>query len=142
MMQNERSVIIDVSQGYEASSGDASPYSYSFTFYGANEKPPEFVHSGTLAWMALHSYRGCDESWLKGWEKMIPSGGCGCVDGYKKFLEELPPDFSTGDAFFAWGVNLHNAVNRKLNKPEISLEQAFALWRSTNGSVEDQKAGH
>lgn len=39
---------------------------------------------------------------------------------------------------FAWSVQLHNAVNRSLGKPELSVEQALAIWsnyRPTNSTT-------
>ena len=31
-------------------------------------------------------------------------------------------------ALFRWGWALHNAVNRKMRKPELTLEEALARW--------------
>jgi hypothetical protein len=45
----------------------------------------------------------------------------------------MPPDFSSPEAFFAWGVALHNAVNAKLGKPEITIEEAYLIWRKSDG---------
>jgi hypothetical protein len=45
----------------------------------------------------------------------------------------MPPDFSSPEAFFAWGVRLHNAVNAKLGKPEITIEEALSIWRKSDG---------
>ena len=133
---------IDVSVDYVDRGGDSSPVNLQYHFHGTHDRPPEFVHSGTLAWTSLHTYRGCDQAWLLEWEKTIPSAGCGCHSKYLELKVLMPPNFSSPDAFFAWGVDLHNAVNRKLLKPEITLDQAFSLWRSVNGSVEDQQAQH
>lgn len=93
---------------------------------------------GQFAWSLLHRYRGCDPQWLELWVYFIPQR-CECKDGYQKILEQLPPDFSSPEAFFAWGVALHNAVNRKLGKPEITLDEAYSIWRSDHG-LERQEA--
>lgn len=87
---------------------------------------------GQFAWSLLHRYRGCDPQWLELWVYFIPQR-CDCKDGYQKILEELPPDFSSPEAFFAWGVRLHNAVNAKLGKPEITIEEAYSIWRKNDG---------
>jgi hypothetical protein len=45
----------------------------------------------------------------------------------------MPPDYTSPEAFFAWGVRLHNAVNAKLGKPEITIEEAYSIWRKSDG---------
>ena len=81
-------------------------------------------------WIALHngSIRNADD--LAEWEKTIPQYECGCRAFYAKYKADNPPDFSTPEAFFAWGVRLHNAVNAKLGKPEITIDEAYKIWRS------------
>ena len=88
--------------------------------------------AGRLAWAKLHSYRGCDPQWLDIWQYLIPQR-CDCKDGYQRILAEMPPDFSSPEAFFAWGVRLHNAVNAKLGKPEITIKEALSIWRKSDG---------
>jgi hypothetical protein len=87
---------------------------------------------GRFAWDKLHSYRGCDPQWLDIWQYIIPQR-CDCKDGYQRILADMPPDFTSPEAFFAWGVALHNAVNKKLSKPEITIEKAYFIWRKTDG---------
>jgi hypothetical protein len=94
---------------------------------------------GQHAWTLLHQYRGCDPQWLELWVYFIPNK-CECKTGYQKILEELPPDFSSPEAFFAWGVALHNAVNAKLGKPQITIDEALSIWRS-NDARESQNSG-
>lgn len=91
---------------------------------------------GRFAWSLLHNYRGCDPQWLELWVYFIPAR-CDCKDGYQKILEVMPPDFSSPEAFFAWGVRLHNAVNAKLGKPEITLDEAYSIWRNSDGSTKN-----
>ena len=91
---------------------------------------------GQFAWAKLHSYTGCDPQWLDLWQYFIPQM-CDCKDGYQKILEEMPPDFTCPDAFFAWGVALHNAVNRKLGKPELTIDEARRIWRRNDGQTEN-----
>ena len=90
--------------------------------------------AGRLAWTKLHSYRGCDPQWLDIWQYLIPQR-CECKDGYQRILADMPPDYSSPEAFFAWGVALHNAVNKKLSKPEITIEEAYSIWRKTDGET-------
>ena len=91
---------------------------------------------GQFAWSKLHAYTGCDPQWLDIWQYLIPAR-CDCKDGYQQILGDLPPDFTSPEAFFAWGVQLHNAVNRKLGKPELTITEALSIWRNTDGPTED-----
>ena len=91
---------------------------------------------GRFAWSKLHGYTGCDPQWLDIWQYLIPAR-CDCKDGYQQILGEMPPDFSTPEAFFAWGVNLHNSVNRKLGKPELTYEEALSMWRKSDADTQD-----
>jgi hypothetical protein len=95
------------------------------------------ARQGRFAWGKLHGYRGCDPQWLDIWQYLIPAR-CDCKDGYQKILEQFPPDFSSPEAFFAWGVALHNAVNAKLGKPQITLDEAYSIWRMNDGMVNSE----
>lgn len=88
-------------------------------------------------WIALHngSIRNADD--LAEWEKTIPQYECGCRAFYAKYKADNPPDFTSPEAFFAWGVALHNAVNRKLGKPELTMTEALSIWREDDGPTED-----
>lgn len=92
-----------------------------------NPKPylTELQKMGRALWLELHSYRQ-DKEWserdakrfLGGWESRIPNfEHCDCRESYGRFRAELPPDFSSYDAFYSWGVSMHNKVNAKLGKP-------------------------
>jgi hypothetical protein len=62
---------------------------------------------------------------------------CGdCTRHWLKLLEEMPPDFSSNDALFDWTVRAHNAVNRRLAKPEMSVDEARAKWCECGGKCE------
>jgi hypothetical protein len=92
------------------------------------------ARQGRFAWAKLHGYRGCDPQWLDIWQYLIPAR-CDCKDGYQKILEQMPPDFSSPEAFFAWGVRLHNAVNAKLGKQQITLDEAYLIWRMNDAGI-------
>jgi hypothetical protein len=87
---------------------------------------------GRFAWTKLHAYTGCDPQWLDIWQYLIPQR-CDCKDGYQRILAEMPPDHTSPEAFFRWGVSLHNAVNRKLGKPQITIDEAYLIWRKSDG---------
>ena len=95
------------------------------------------IESRLSPWIALHNGSIVDAASLAEWEKTIPQYECGCRAFYAKHKADNPPDFRTPEAFFAWGIALHNAVNRKLGKPELTLEEALSIWRKDDGSTED-----
>jgi hypothetical protein len=76
-------------------------------------------------WEAMLLGRELD--WLKAFAERVPCGDCRA--GFLELLEKHPPDLSSREAYFAWTVALHNAVNRKLGKPEMSVEDARKIHR-------------
>ena len=88
-------------------------------------------------WIALHNCSIVDAAGLASWELTIPQYECGCRAFYAKHKADNPPDFTTPEAFFRWGINLHNSVNRKLGKPELTIEEALSIWRENDGSTKD-----
>jgi len=91
------------------------------------------------AWPALHAYNGCDPVWHAEWELTIPNYGCSCRKDYAEYKAANHPDFSSPTAYWLWGVHLHNWVNRKLGKAELTVEEARAIWRREDG-VETEQA--
>lgn len=56
-------------------------------------------------------------SWLASWESRIPNwGGCACRQHYYELKGSLSPVFGSGEAFSAWAISLHDAVNARLGK--------------------------
>ena len=102
-------------------------------------KAAQTARQGVFAWGKLHFYTGNDPQWLDLWQYFIPQR-CDCKDGYQKILEDMPPDFTSPEAFFAWGVALHNAVNRKLGKPELTIDEARRIWRRNDGQTENSRS--
>lgn len=67
-------------------------------------------------WHDLHSEVRTAEQFAN-WVTRVPSLGCPCSSWLKDYLATNPvPD--TGLAEYGW--TLHNAVSRKLNKPEFT----------------------
>ena len=61
--------------------------------------------------------------------RLLPRVPCGeCRTHWKKLLAELPPDYSSLDAYFAWTVNAHNRVNERLGKSVLTVEEARRHW--------------
>ncbi|MEY3422321.1 MAG: Yellowstone lake phycodnavirus 1 [Bacteroidota bacterium] len=52
-----------------------------------------------------------------------------CKDKYINYLEKLNNlNMQEPLVLFKWSVELHNEVNRKLNKPEWTYEMALMKW--------------
>lgn len=88
--------------------------------------------AGPAAWKTLHARalsaktpinKNTERGWLFTYGSKLPCGDC--RQFFAQYLQTNPPDFTD---YFAWTVGLHNAVNLKLKKPEVTLDQARALW--------------
>lgn len=51
--------------------------------------------------------------------------GCRCKEFWDNWYRSNPPTF---EKYFEWTVKTHNAVNKKLGKPEISVDQARQIY--------------
>jgi hypothetical protein len=83
----------------------------------------QLAEVGNRLWAELHSNVTLET--LPIWETRIPNFGCACRKFYREWKAQHPPP--TKD-FFAWTVELHNAVNDKLGKPQITLNEAIQIW--------------
>jgi hypothetical protein len=86
-------------------------------------------------WRELHTralnHKGGDDTlFLNGWSNKIPNyqGGCKCRSFYITWKQINPPVFVNANTYFEWTVKLHNAVNTKLNKPQMTVENARILY--------------
>jgi hypothetical protein len=93
-------------------------------FVPRSGKPRSMEDVGRAAWTALHSAakrKAITPFWLDHiFLGMIPRR-CDCLPDWHQVLLLIP--FRATDQF-AWSVEVHNAVNVKLGKPVLSLEQA------------------
>lgn len=92
--------------------------------------PPEdpYIHWAHKKWEELHRY--CKDWGLKRFNEWRDSLGCGtCKAGLLQYLETEPFPFAeTSEAKCLWSWELHNHVNRKLDKPEFTLLEACKLY--------------
>ena len=108
-----------------------------------DDAPDRLVTRGPELWCELHRWaltsdRSGALRWLARFETRI---GCGdCRRHWQALVCEQPPDFASSETLFAWSVRMHNAVNRRLNKPEISVNAAAAYWRDRQ--CREAVAGH
>jgi hypothetical protein len=64
---------------------------------------------------------------LKNIVNVIPCNEC--IEEYKQDLKTLDTiDLTKNMSLFYWSVDLHNKVNKKLKKPEISYSEAEKIW--------------
>jgi hypothetical protein len=96
------------------------------------------VEENIAHWIKLHSYPVVNKlSWVTSnaqlfysdWEQNIPNIGCGCRQDWfelKKTID-FTTQFDSPESFFRWSVDAHNAVNKKLNKPIVSYEEACQI---------------
>ena len=64
-------------------------------------------------WQELHEKQNPTPEWFRNWVSRVPNFGCSCRSWLREYLRENPPRF---DDFYAWSVELHNSVSRKLGK--------------------------
>ena len=94
---------------------------------------PEEMHAQSMVfvapnpWDAIHDGRVVDEATLRKWERGIPKH-CSCQVDYQAYKASTPPDFTSAESLWLWGVALHNHVNRKLGKPELTIDEARLQW--------------
>jgi len=105
-------------------------------FDGIPLKSPEelFVVSleseGRKHWTKFHKEVHTAEQLLE-WEKTIPMFGCDCEGDYQSFKKQcVLPVFVDGIVNFDWKNEVHNLVNKKLLKPQVSLEEAHKIWNA------------
>ena len=96
------------------------------------------THWGTYLWGFIHTitiidyerneeYNDNIKNLLINLENCFPCPSCKLM--YKKYVKYLNKlDLSKSMVLFKWSVDLHNAVNKKLNKPEWTYEMALLKW--------------
>lgn len=84
-------------------------------------------------WQLLHTYQYQSEEeakiWFESWKGKISCGSCKAH--LEELLKALPTDYSSKEGFFKWTVEIHNMVNKKLEKPIVSVEEALLIWENS-----------
>ena len=92
------------------------------------------LRDGPRFWAELHLFsfrnRNCEdrafmESWFNNWVESIPWNGCPCKDHFEDYCKHFPPDFCR---LWEWGIGIHNDVNKRNGKKQLSLNEAEQLW--------------
>ena len=97
------------------------------------------MHWGISLWIFIHticivdsiddleSIRTC----LLNIVNVIPCKDCKSdYENELHFIREL--DLSNDiNALFIWSINFHNKINKKLDKEQVSLEEALTIWTTS-----------
>jgi len=91
------------------------------------------VPAGPAIWRRLHTLALAWDGSKAALEKAvslttnaIPCGAC--KRHWVQLIAEKPPTVETAEEFFALTVDWHNAVNERIGKPIMQLEDARALY--------------
>lgn len=76
------------------------------------------LHRRALGWST-----GQDVEWLTTFTARLPCGDC--RRHWQALIKSTPPRWSD---YFAWSVEVHNAVNVRIGKPAVTLDQAACIW--------------
>jgi hypothetical protein len=91
--------------------------------------------AGRRLWAELHRWAiafagGPQEAarWLQEFSGRVPQAGCGCRTQWDTDIAQYPPPLDHPEELFEWTVLVHNAVNLKLGKTQVSLHEARDIW--------------
>lgn len=103
-------------------------------FTAAPEVQPSIQREGPALWAELHRwalYGDIDRPilWLGKFTDRLGALGCNCANEWKAWMLANPPNVESREALFRWTVDAHNAVNARLNKPQMTLEEAMERWK-------------
>jgi hypothetical protein len=79
---------------------------------------------GPALWREIHTREKNDAGWLATIAGRLPCGACRA--DWIAYVAANPPDF--GEEWALWTWRAHNAVNEKLGKPEMPLEEFRRLY--------------
>ena len=94
----------------------------------------KFLHAVTFAYPESPTthHRTAAVQLFKSLLHMLPCGEC-CTNYQNEFSEEnITPHLKSRDSLSRWLVILHNNVNRRLGKPEMTYEQVEAVYPDDN----------
>lgn len=83
------------------------------------------LHMNAINYTGTNNYR-----FLTNFGRRIPryTTGCSCKEFWNKWKKDNPPTYGPNGEYFAWTVKAHNAVNKKLGKPEMTVDDARKLY--------------
>ena len=89
-------------------------------------------------WLAIHTKQNPTPAWFEAWCSLVPNFGCGCEAWLRNYIAVNPPMYND---WFAYSVELHNAVNAKIttdDKPreQWTIKEAAARWSGSFTKLE------
>ena len=95
-----------------------------------NDPSYPLQRDGGRFWAELHLFalrhRGRNAiGWFNDWAASLPFNGCPCEQHFNDWIAENPIDWEN---FFQWTIDLHNAVNMRIGKPTMAVEDARKYW--------------
>ncbi|HUB24117.1 MAG TPA: ERV1/ALR-related protein, partial [Tepidisphaeraceae bacterium] len=98
------------------------------------QRPPQQdpPANGPQLWADLHQWALTTDlsdvvQWLARFAARVPCGEC--RRHWLAAVANSPPLLESREKLFAWTVDLHNVVNRRLGKPPMSLADARRRWQ-------------
>lgn len=75
-----------------------------------------------------------DSKWITQWSSRLPrfTTGCRCKEHWSKYYNNHPINFTQLGAYFQWTVDAHNAVNTRLGKKSLTVEEAGKLYHKSS----------
>ena len=61
-----------------------------------------------------------------------------CLRDYQIMIARSPPRTTSREDLFDWTVEIHNTVNRKLGKPEMTTREAYRQWNWRSPATQQQ----
>lgn len=62
-----------------------------------------------------------------------------CKTHYKQMIDKNPPQLHNKDSLFKWTVDIHNIVNKRLNKNIFTLNQAYDKYMNLEQDISKPK---
>jgi hypothetical protein len=94
---------------------------------------------GRKAWSKLHRIDHGTPELFEDFKKYMPNG-CECKKKVDAILKKIPPRYGSPEEWFEFTVEFHNEVNLTLDKPTVSLDRAYMLWRNRRPSTGKTRA--
>lgn len=62
-----------------------------------------------------------------------------CRTSYIQFIRQHPIRSNSRTELFNWSIDIHNMVNKKLNKKQITYTEAYAIWLGPSAIIPPQQ---
>lgn len=140
-LANQQMICLHNNRTVQYNAVHGCPHPAQNKFHGATLAAPALdpmTIAGPLLWRELHRWSltailKVDFDFIDNFSIKIPCGEC--QDHWRKDVAANPPPWTNRDELFAWTVGRHNAVNGRLEKSIISIEEGYRIWAraSQNG---------